>query len=457
MLKRNENTDNGQVQLIKCPYCFGKFTHENVHFKAQTVKTQQDIETYLGQMNQEDDLFGVTNSDTDGKLVQMRYYQEQEDPLYSDFWAKYPGSDAEKWKYAKHQFLHRSDSLLGKKQGIYALRYETDKDGFVCEAYDTENVKTAIRICPHCHNPLPPSYGKYPVKFISVVGITSSGKTVYLSQLLKNFNTYMGKGGCVAFRLSDNEKHFVQSHQVERDVPLPIGTPPSVLSTPLFYNIKNKHNETYTIVLYDIAGENCVVPEKMEKFGPFILNADAFILLMDPQQFSDIHQNLHSDIDEPTEVLNAMYNAFMSRDNQPPKTPMAASFSKSDRLKERFAEGSHVFMDIETQGGFDVRGYTNVKGEVKHFLNSMPQGQTFVSMMEELFRVNGYFAFTALDCEVRKLEEDKNGQPRYAPSSLPNPKRIEEPLLWILHQLGVVDAINSQPSDRSWWQRLLGI
>ncbi len=39
--------------------------------------------------------------------------------------------------------------------------------------------------CPKCEGKLPSAYGKYPVKFLSVIGASGSGKTVYLSNLLK--------------------------------------------------------------------------------------------------------------------------------------------------------------------------------------------------------------------------------------------------------------------------------
>ena len=49
---------------------------------------------------------------------------------------------------------------------------------------------------PHCHNPLPlPNYGKYPTIFISVVGITTCGKTVYLNQLLTRLAMAMQNTG----------------------------------------------------------------------------------------------------------------------------------------------------------------------------------------------------------------------------------------------------------------------
>lgn len=468
-MNRRNTVTAPQFGVMTCPYCFKKFGHEYVHFKAETVKTKMDVDSYQDRKKQDrqtqeiqEDLFGFGMEEadeaeadgTDAELEQMQAYLEQDDEAYERFWADYPGSkENNNWKYARRQFLHRSESLKNAGKGLFVGEgsYVRDNDGFVCAAYDTEFKKTSIRICPHCHNPLPPSYGKYPVKFISVIGITFSGKTVYLSQLLKQFSVYMSKGGCSAFRLSNHEKEFYEKNAVKQNQKLPIGTPNAILSTPLFYNIKNRRNETYTLVLYDIAGENCVDPEKMEKFGRFIVNADAFILLLDPEQFAMAKTNFDMDAEQPSEVLNAMYNTFLTQRHDRPQTPIAASFSKSDKLREHFAEGTRIYKDVETigEGGFDIQTYLNVKGEVKQFLNRMPDGRTFIADLESLFEHNGYFAFTALNCEVEEVGTDAEGRALYAPVETPDPKRIEEPLLWILNRLNIIQEVRKNPKPES--------
>ena len=58
-----------------------------------------------------------------------------------------------------------------EKKAIWQVR---DKFGNICSQ----------RICPHCHNDLPSVIGRSPNYIISMMGNTSSGKTVYLSRLL---------------------------------------------------------------------------------------------------------------------------------------------------------------------------------------------------------------------------------------------------------------------------------
>lgn len=86
--------------------------------------------------------------------------------------------------------------------------YEMDSSGFVNRAVDAFGVSSKVRICPYCHNVLPFEFGKYPVKYISVVGITSSGKTVYLSQLLRQIETFFVKAGLTVVGTYDEVDRF---------------------------------------------------------------------------------------------------------------------------------------------------------------------------------------------------------------------------------------------------------
>jgi len=61
---------------------------------------------------------------------------------------------------------------------------------------------TTVRLCSHCHNPLPASCGKSNTKIISLLGYTKTGKTVFLVSLLewltKNIHIAL-PGACFGF------------------------------------------------------------------------------------------------------------------------------------------------------------------------------------------------------------------------------------------------------------------
>lgn len=431
-----------QYPLITCPYCFKKFGHEYVHFKAKSVFTRQDMEqdnreNESMEVSFDDPFSGLLALETQGKAEDhKRLFLQKKDAEYEAFWAKYPGSRPD-WEYREYPVLKPTDVNMLKGT------FQKDKDGFVFSATDIWGEETKERICPLCHNPLPSTYGKFPVKFISTVGITSSGKTVFLTQLMRNFGSIMARVGMGAFKLADGIDEFLQDHPVKKGVALPLGNTTEALSKPLFYNIRNQKN-TYTLVFYDIAGENCTSPDGMSKFGPFIRNADGIIMILDPKQFRQIGGN-KEETASPETVLTAMYSAFLDSDNSSGKTkvPLAVAFSKSDTLmgKEFLPESSNIFQDISyPQAGFNVNEFRNVNGEVRGFLNRAKEGKQLLTTVATCFERFGLFAFSALRCDVRAEEEETGGRKRtvYKPVEDPEPLRIEEALLWILAEENII-------------------
>ena len=438
--------------LITCPYCFKKFGHQYVHFKAMTVFTKQDIEQEqkindVG--SNEDDIFGsVAEESDDNKEIDEKkaFFIEVDDTQYENFWNQYPGS-GHAWKYRRHPVITTSD---GK---FMSGGYRKDADGFVYAVVDCYGAESSIRLCPLCHNQLPANYGKYPVKFISTVGITASGKTVYISQLIKNFGTYMTRVGMGTFKLAESVDVFLKNNPVKQGTSLPMGTTIASLSVPLFYNIKNK--DTYTLVFYDIAGENCISADGLNKFGVFIKNADGIIMILDPKQFQRIDYTFTDEIASPESVVNAMYSAFLDSVNVDGKTdvPLAICFSKSDTLKDNphINENSNIFRDVAYEKiGFNMKDQKNISGEVSKVLKSDEQGQQLLTTINTCFSKIGFFAFSALNCDVKKVEkEQENGKTEnaYEPLEVPKALRVEEPLLWILYQAGIIRAYNTEDEN----------
>lgn len=445
-----------KVGKIKCPYCFKEFMHDEVHFKAMTLKegdARGNAHDDFGVEADEEefDLFGNAekqeSEDTVDKSV-AELFEEKEDPLFKNFWSRY--ANELDWQYANYPVITKEDTRM------MSGTYHRDAEGFVDSVTDFYGMETKERICPHCHNPLPPNYGKYQVHFIATVGITSSGKTVYLSQLLKRMDEYMANVGLGTLNMTPANAKFLKEHPVRMDIPLPQGTTPGALSDPLFYVILDK-NEYHTLVFYDVAGENCVRAEDMDKYGPFIENADGIIMILDPDQFSVVNKSMEDDVAGPKEVLTAMFNSFLSSNNVKGRSsvPLALALSKSDKLEDQdiLNANSNVFRDIvynERRPGFDVQQYRNLMGEVRKFLKDMPEGRGLTVVMENCFTTTGFFAFSALNCKVKVEERLENGEMKKVavPVAHPIPRRIEEPLLWLLSEFGIVQKLEPNGTAR---------
>ena len=239
---------------------------------------------------------------------------------------------------------------------------------------------------------------------------------------------------------------------MKKDVPLPKGTLPGLLNPPLFYAILTE-GAGYTLVFYDVAGEDCTDEKEMNRYGAFIKNADGVIMILDPEQFMQISRSDDKNV-RPKTVLEAMYKAFLGQGKTGVKSeiPLALALSKSDRLEKTnlFPSNSNIFKDIDySKGnfGFDLVQYRNLAGEVRRFLDGNSQGKAVLNVADRVFSRTGFFAFSALNCDVIEEKKIINGQsiPVSKPAAHPIPRRIEEPLYWMLSEFGILQKIEPQP------------
>lgn len=420
----------------RCPFCFQPFSPQKAAFKAMTVFTEQDFEAGM----------------EEEELVLKKEYALQPDEIYQAFWERYPKSEPEN-RYKDYPVIDNlSDRFLDG-------RYEADSSGFINRATDAFGAVSKIRICPHCHNPLPFEFGKYPVKYISIVGITSSGKTVYLSQLLRQIETFFVKAGLTVVGVYDEVERFLENYKIQKNVPLPRGNAADGLMPPLALNVKcNKTQQVYTLVFYDIAGENCVHPQQMEKYGPFIKNSDGLLLMIDPEQFlgsftenGDLEREAHS----PDKVIAAMWNAFVTSDNKEGRSriPLAVALSKSDTQTEVLDYQSTLFSNMSYQEYTDhelpLKDFAAVDMEVRRLLTQMNRNKTEIlcNKLNECFPVHAFFAVSALNARPQE-RTGMHDEDCYMLDEEPETIRVEQPVFWILYKLGVLPVKEAETKKK---------
>lgn len=426
--------ENVNSRVCKCPYCFKKFVPAAVAFRSETVYMEQDLED-------------MSSEEAEAKKA----FLEAEDPVYEEFWKKYPGSRPDNDEYARHPVIWNSEVPgQGAKMTYLKGTYSTDSDGFINEVVDSEGAHSKIRICPHCHNRLPFAFGKYPVKYIAVVGITSSGKTVYLSQVLRQIKGIFARAGMTVVGTHAEVDEFVEEYKVEKGQPLPTGNATHILTKPLPLNVRNNQNMTHTLVFYDIAGENCVVPEQMEKYGAFIENADGIIMIVDPGQF---HEMFHiggylrgeSVAVQPEKVIEAMYNTFVAESaGGKSNIPIAVAISKSDLLRGCVDKDMNFLHDIDYREydscGFPAEDFNRMNTEIHNLLkpeNNSIQGKIFMDSLNECFSTRAMFAFSALNVAAT-VRTDEDDRAYSVIEEDPETVRVEDPIFWILYQLHII-------------------
>lgn len=456
---KNDSIMEGTMRVynkIICPYCFAEFNHDDVLFRAETCFNEDDIlEEYEIDMMKDGPEKEKARRDNDLK----REFQTGIHAKYEEYWKRYGGTTEQTRKRnttgSMSQFVENYKKPIISPKNPRVVKFDNsdgsgvsfDRDGFLSSVTDIFGGHTSRRVCPECFNPLPRNYGKYPVKFISVIGITRSGKTVYLSSLLDNMYEYADKIGMSPIN-NDSVNFFIEQNKIQKDTVLPQGTLPERMSQPLCYHLNYFHQgkqilETSTFVIYDIAGENCLDAGSVENFGQFILHSDGIIILQDPKQFQRIYGEAHTMAES---VLRTIKDLFVGADHYC-STPIALCISKCDRLidddmfsKELVDMLREPVKSAENFKGFCATDYNKISKAIDDFYRGKDK-QTRTALKTS-FDCYNYFAVSALNCRLVESGEtsDVSQEKILMPAETPHPMRIEEPLFWLFKQFGFINS-----------------
>lgn len=427
---------NRNKYKIVCPYCFHKFDHASVEFRsAKCFENDEEIAKEIGKTKTEIEMDGDTAS-----LERYRQYEllsKGMDEQYRKFWEPFGGTTE---PVSKRRNLNAAKPWeLPIINHSMIKKLNTDANGFVVSCVDKiTNSISKDRVCPKCHNPLPHDYGKYTVKRIAIIGVTGAGKTVYISQLLENMDECVNKIGMSAFSTTNHERIFIENNPVVKGRPLPDSTSEKTLSQPMFFDITKSDKgvtERRTIVLYDIAGENCQTStddngnvfdgaDKMKEFGLFVENANGLILLIDPKQMRFVDSEK---VTKAKEVVDTLHSVLPTDENGKSSIPIAVCISKSDQCYDILPP--IVSEEVQENGVlFDAKTYNQLQPQLKDIMEH--NAKPLCRGLESEFKYSNFFAISAIGCDV-----DQNG-----PVSEPTPKRIEEPIFWLFKHFGYVKA-----------------
>lgn len=458
-------------QAIVCPYCFETFSHRDVHFRMESYFDENNLndEGY-----QEEDFLvpGVVPDRDRDRLIEQTNERKpfliQDDELYTNWWKKYGetteqayGTDAKlPCKVYQLPVLNPSDPDDQKSLKVVnpsaegADRYyKLDGNGMVMAVVDRFGEETRRRVCPYCHNPLPINYGKNEVKFISIIGITGSGKTVYLSQLLSGIQKSVASLNMTASATMDIAS-FIMNNPVTPDKPLPAASVEGRFSQPMVYDLSRSVNgsvETDTVVFYDIAGEDCQTPTAMLKYGKFVQHSDAILMLIDPKQIGLNVNGVAVDGRmrmEPQIVIETIHNTFLNLPQaEKCAIPLAVCVSKSDTILNyiRDEEVRNIIdsdiaplRDPDTYDNipeFNSADYNKLNQVIRQLANDYGP---LVAMLRVGFATYNFFTFTATGCATESRVDPATGETYQYLTGPATPKRIAEPLFWIFCKFGYI-------------------
>lgn len=326
--------------------------------------------------------------------------------------------------------------------------------------------KTHKMVCPSCHNPLPESTLAGRNMIISIVGSRDTGKSHFIGVIINELiNRISVKFGGAMESFDDSMKRYEDNfgRRLYVDLQKLDLTQSSELNVdngayrPLIFTLNFKSKilfkevvDSFTFVFFDTAGEDLNDLDTMSTVNKYICKSAGIIFLLDPTKIPAVANQLDdktiaqaSSVDmrlaTGSDDIMGRISKLIRRDKdikstQLIKVPVAAVFSKFDVI-ESIVRAGNPGSTILTPSphcsarAFDLSDWHNVNTEIQSLLKGW-DADSFMMQLEVNYKTYSYFTVSALGLN-NNPREDRG-------IKIPNPHRIEDPLLWILKENGVI-------------------
>jgi len=311
-----------------------------------------------------------------------------------------------------------------------------------------------IRQCPKCDAEIPKTALETPNLPFSIIGVSGSGKTNYITVLLHELSRFSDLRLSVSPQNSYTKEHQNDNYKrIYKDRTKPESTARGANLTPQIWQIKNDSKKqrkvpTYTFTIFDGAGE-----DHEQALDPnsdvcrYIKSSEAIILVLDPLILENITKGGHVDKDVLTEslagnsedkktsdivsnVVNFIKTAkgIGSRDKL--KIPVAVVLSKFDAIRQHEAFNNTLVLNkshIINGGKFNIEEVIQVDRNIRDWLIALDE-TAFIRMMENDFQTFYFFGVSSY------------GEPP-THGTLPNivPHRVLDPILWLFKMAKFVE------------------
>lgn len=441
---------------IVCPFCMERFPAWELEFRSTSVD-EEGIKGYAREVDEKyvkfwKDVHRATQNEEQNFVLNVSDRENVvEVRLWNDTWV--PNT------IEYHPFI--------EEKPIWQVR---DKFGNIASQ----------RICPYCHNDLPNVIGQSPNYIISMMGNTSSGKTVYLSRLLLSLlkNGLLPKWGLtVDIIYTDPNAPKTRPAIIAHLQNMFEGRGPDSKNKsagkladatritymyPIILKLQ-KGRENTLVTLFDFPGEAIWRLNGNEgSFFQILMNrinenANGWLFLLDSTTMDPVRRFVllnkdeeylsQEDIEDPTlnadpgSVLLEFYNFFGGGTQI--RTPVALVFSKADMIA-RYAEqlgeaGYRIGKDSPflndsphpNRSKVDLDDLWRCDQALRQFL----EGNDVLTTAHNLCRKYAWFAASATGVPVKAGQMGSETSPAL---------RVVEPLEWLLWMLGAYAGEYSQ-------------
>lgn len=394
--------------------------------------------------------------------------EEEVNSEYGEFtcpicWFKFDRGDC--LNIAVHASL-RGDPELGEDhmQRFFATSYN-DRG----QALDAMGMTTTDLACPHCRRKLPPGFLDMPNHIFSIVGAPSSGKSYYLSVLVKMLQASLFKNFEIGFRDAD-PSHNVILTQMKTQL-FSAATPQDAalaktelegslyetlprqgrkvrLPRPFVFRVSpfSQERDGFSVVFYDNAGEH-FEPTRNSADSPgaqHIAVASGIFFLFDPLHNTDFKSRL-TGVEDPqmakqkldqqdvilaeSEVRIKSLLGMDTRDRI--ATPLAVMVGKCDTWEHLL--GAEPLLPVVVDGRMSQEHLQANSKRIRSLL--MEVCPEIVSNAESISSKVRYFAISPLGSSPVTFM-DRDGVEKIGPDPKKiKPRYVEDPTLWVLSQI----------------------
>lgn len=363
---------------------------------------------------------------------------------------------------ASHEDL--TDPILGENERLrfYPTRYTSDGIPI-----DSKGLPASGLACPHCRVKLPRDYLAIPHHIFSLVGASQSGKSYFLTILIRMLQRTLFQRFGITFRDEDPQANAILSDmknklfqgitpreaallktQLEGEMYLRLKRFGQEVSLPRPFSFtltpENRRADTQGIIFYDNAGEHFQPGVSIED-SPGALHvavSSAIFFLFDPAPNALFRQRLphHQDpqlsrpIPDIQDVIMAeMENRIKRLRNLGVKeainTPLAVIIGKSDIWKSLL--GDRPLAPVITDSGWDEEALQKNSQRLREMMVELEP--SIVANAEALSDRVIYFAVSAFGHSPEKFTDPDTNAEYLAPHpGKLQPDGIEVPVLWAL-------------------------
>ena len=316
-----------------------------------------------------------------------------------------------------------------------------------------------IRKCPYCKREIPRDAIYTPNLPFSIIGVSNSGKTNYITVMLHELSAASGlrlaltpETSATRKRQHENFEHIYKEHT----------PPPATQSgTPIaqIWKISNISRRvgnrvpSYTFTIFDGAGEDHERLDPHSDIYLYIRNSKAIILAVDPLIIPNVRKRVDANVrrnslggDEGSEkdasevivrVVDYIKNAIGggANNNKRIPVPTAVVFTKFDvvldAFRDNFGDGAAIRnrdLPIRSDVTINLEEFNNIHDEIKQWLEDIKEGSVD-NILYANFKEYRYFGVSSYGESPKK-----NGM---LPDEI-KPMRVLDPILWLFKKANFV-------------------